>query len=459
MTAFFGADEIWTGNADAFSGESVILAGVWITTGNDYLSEEDFLHSLDELGDLAAACGMEVKGTVTQRLPMPDQALYMRGGKTEELRQTAGELGVQRVIFNDTLSPSQLRNLQRTLDLPVMDRTRLILEIFERRARTREAKLQVELAKLGYLKPRLIGMWETQTRQGGASGAMSSKGEGETQLEIDRRTIDRRLTELKKELKLVSRDRETRKKKRQESRLPLVSLVGYTNAGKSTILNEMLKRWCPEETAGKRQVFEADMLFATLDTTVRKIEAGRGRAFLLSDTVGFIHRLPISLVEAFRSTLEEAKDADLLVQVVDSSDEHCLEHIQVTMDTIRELGASHIPMITVFNKSDRNPSALAYPRRGLREESIEGVRNENIYISAREPESIEFLTDVILEKLEANYVVETLTIPYERGDILSYLMENGTVEILRYGEEGTIVKTHCSLQVTERAAKMLLRGG
>ncbi len=457
MAAFFGADEIWGGSPETFRGEKVILAGVWTTSDGSYLSEDDFTHSLDELGELAAACGMEVTGTVTQRLPVPDQALYVREGKAEEIRKLAEETGADRVIFNDTLSPSQLRNLQRVLKLPAADRTRLILEIFERRARTREAKLQVELAKLGYLKPRLIGLWETQNRQGGASGAMSSKGEGETQLEIDRRTIDHRLTELRKELKLVSREREIQKKRRQESRLPLVSLVGYTNAGKSTILNEMLKRWCSDKTADKRQVFEADMLFATLDTTVRKIETERGRAFLLSDTVGFIHRLPISLVEAFHSTLEEAKDADLLVQVVDSSDEHCQEHVQVTMDTIRELGAAHIPMITVFNKSDLGTSPLGYPRRGMREESIDGVRNENVYISAKDPSSIDFLTDVILEKLEAGYVEETYTIPYERGDILSFLMENGKVEILRYMENGTCIKVHCSPDVTEKADKMLRR--
>lgn len=459
MAAFFGADEIWGGNEGTFRGEKVILAGVWITAGNDYLSEDDFTHSLEELGELAAACGMEAAGTVTQRLPAPDQALYMREGKVREVRQLAEEAGAQRVIFNDTLSPSQLRNLQKVLDLPVADRTRLILEIFERRARTRTAKLQVELAKLGYLKPRLIGLWETQNRQGGASGAMSSRGEGETQLEIDRRTIDHRLTELRRELKLVSREREIQKKKRQGSRLPLVSLVGYTNAGKSTILNEMLKRWCPDETAEKRQVFEADMLFATLDTTVRKIGTERGRAFLLSDTVGFIHRLPISLVEAFHSTLEEVKDADLLVQVVDSSDAHCQEHIQVTMDTIRELGAAHIPMITVFNKSDLGSSPLGYPRRGMREESIDGVRNENVYISAKDPASIGFLTDIILEKVEADYIEQTFTVPYNRGDLLSFLMENGKVEILGYLEHGTCVKVHCSPGVADRAEKLLNRPG
>ncbi len=451
MAAFFGADEIWTRDSESEKGERVILAGVWISKGEEFLSEEDFEHSLDELSELAKACGMEPAGTVTQKLPLPDQSLYVREGKAEEIRLFADELGAERVIFNDTLSPSQLRNLQKVVKLPVTDRTRLILEIFEKRARTREAKLQVELAKLGYLKPRLIGLWETQNRQGGASGSMSSKGEGETQLEIDRRTIDHRLTELRKELKQVSRERETQKKKRKSSRLPLVSLIGYTNAGKSTILNEMIKRWGADEDAEKRKVFEADMLFATLDTTVRKIEPERGRGFLLSDTVGFIHRLPTSLVEAFHSTLEEAKEADLLVQVVDSSDPYCKDHIRVTTETVRELGASHIPMITVYNKSDLKDSSAIYPRRGMREENIDGVQNEIIYISAKEPGSIEMLTQVILEKLEADYLERSYIIPYDKGDVLAFLMGNAKVEILEYLAEGTSVKVRCSEAVARKA--------
>ena len=455
MAAFFGADEIWTRQTGSEQGERVILAGVWITKGDDFFSEEDFEHSLDELGELAKACGMEPVGTVTQKLPLPDQSLYVREGKADEIRIFADELGADRVIFNDTLSPSQLRNLQRVIKLPVTDRTRLILDIFERRARTREAKLQVEVAKLGYLKPRLIGLWETQNRQGGASGSMSSKGEGETQLEIDRRTIDHRLTELRKELKVVSRERETQKKKRKSSRLPLVSLIGYTNAGKSTILNEMIKRWGGEEDPEKRTVFEADMLFATLDTTVRKIEPERGRAFLLSDTVGFIHRLPTSLVEAFHSTLEEAKEADLLVQVVDSSDPYHKDHIGVTRETLHKLGASHIPMITVYNKSDLRDSSGIYPRRGMREENISGVQNEIIYISAKEAGSIELLTEVILEKLEAGYVERTYVIPYDKGDVLAFLMENADTAITGYLPEGTSVSVRCSETVARKAEQRM----
>ena len=496
MAAFFGANDIWSRHDDE-SNEPVILAGVWETgglpagrrnTGADimakemtggagnrgalegYSSEEEFFHSLDELGELAKACRMKPVGRVTQQMARINPGLYVGTGKAEEIRELAEANEARRVIFNDTLSPSQIRNLQKILKLPVMDRTALILEIFERRARTREAKLQVELAKLRYLKPRLIGLWETQNRQGGTSGAMSTKGEGETQLEIDRRTIDHRLTELGRELKVVSRERETQRKKRQGSGLPLVALVGYTNAGKSTIMNAMIDRYIGgeadrpavtetaqplNEKAEARKVFEADMLFATLDTTVRRISVERGREFLLSDTVGFIHKLPTALVEAFKSTLEEVTEADLLLQVVDGSDPHCREHIAVTNETIAELGAGHIPMITVFNKADLVEPPVVYPRSGIRQESAAEFRNENIYISAKQPESVEYLVQAVFEKLDSKKVTRTFVIPYQKGQVVSYLMENGVVLGTEYTGEGTELTVTCEPEIADRADKML----
>ena len=251
MAAFFGANEIWK-TYEGDGREPVILVGVRELDAKEPVSEEEFRHSLSELAELAKACEMNPVDTITQPLAHINTGLYVGAGKADEIRVCAEMFEAERVIFNDTLSPSQIRNLQKLLKLPVMDRTALILEIFERRARTREARLQVELAKLRYLKPRLMG-------------------EGETQLEIDRRTIDHRISELAKELKGVSRERATQRKKRQGSGLPLVSLVGYTNAGKSTIMNAMLAQYssdmAPEGEPDKRQVFEADMLFATLDTT------------------------------------------------------------------------------------------------------------------------------------------------------------------------------------------------
>ncbi len=455
MATFFGADDIWTKRIEGDEKEKVLLVGVWETSGKDYESEKDFLHSLDELSELSEACLLEVAGIITQQLPKVSSALYVGSGKAEEIAEAVENMGAQRVIFNDTLSPSQLRNLQKLLKVPIMDRTRLILEIFERRARTREAKLQVELAKLQYLKPRLIGLWETQNRQGGASGSMSSKGEGETQLEIDRRTIDHRLTELRNELKEVSREREVQRKKRQNSRLPLVALVGYTNAGKSSIMNAMLEKWGDEETQEDRKVFEANMLFATLDTTVRRIEVERGRAFLLSDTVGFIHKLPTALVEAFKSTLEEVKEADLILQVVDSSDEHCRDHIKVTKDTIAELGAGGIPMVTIYNKADLCEGEKNYPRRGLSEGDVAGEKNLNIYISAKEDTSIELLTEVVLERLESGSVTRDFLIPYDKGMVTSFLMENARIEKMEYLGEGTAMTVSCDKAIADKAEKML----
>ena len=457
MAAFFGADDIWSRRNISDEKEPVLLAGVWETSGKAYASEEEFRHSLDELAELAGACLMEVRGTVAQQLPKVNNALYVGSGKAEEIRDLAQIREVRRIIFNDTLSPSQIRNLQKFFKLPVMDRTGLILEIFERRARTREAKLQVELAKLQYLKPRLIGLWETQNRQGGTSGAMSSKGEGETQLEIDRRTVDHRLSELRREIREVSRERETQRSKRRGSGLPLVALIGYTNAGKSTIMNVMLDAWCPETVREDRKVFEADMLFATLDTTIRRIEVERGREFLLSDTVGFIHKLPTALVEAFKSTLEEVKEADLLLQVVDASDPHCRDHIEVTRRTVQELGAGHIPMLTVYNKSDLLEGA-SYPRRGMKESDAGGDHNENVHISARDADSITLLTETILEKLDDGLVVREFLVPYDKGSVTAFLMENARTDSVDYTDSGTFLRVTCPKAVADKAAGMLGMG-
>ena len=458
MADFFGANDIWK-TYDGDDREPVILVGVRETDVEKPVSEEEFRHSLEELAELARACEMNPVDTVTQPLSHINTGLYVGSGKADEIRISAEMFGAERVIFNDTLSPSQIRNLQKILKLPVMDRTALILEIFERRARTREARLQVELAKLRYLKPRLIGMWETQNRQGGASGSMSAKGEGETQLEIDRRTIDHRLSELTKELKGVSRERATQRKKRQGSGLPLVSLVGYTNAGKSTIMNAMLAQYssdaAPEGVPDKRQVFEANMLFATLDTTVRRITVARGQEFLLSDTVGYIHKLPTSLVEAFKSTLEEVTQADLLVQVIDGSDPHCRKHIEVTKRIITEIGAGHIPMITVYNKADLCDPPAAHPVVGAIEQTVDGVNNVNLYLCAKESSSIECLCKTIFDILHAKRTIRTFLIPYDRGSVVSFLMERSVVLQTEYTAEGTKIMVECDKATAEQVEKML----
>ena len=419
--------------------ERVLLAGVDCEDDPDELER-----SMEELAGLARACYMEPVGMITQNMDFINKGLYMGTGKVQELKEAAQMLDAGLIIFNDTLTPSQLRNLQEEINKPVMDRTSLILDIFEKRARTREAKLQVESAKLQYLLPRLVGMHEALTRQGGTSGSMSSRGAGEKKLELDRRRIEHRISELNRELKEISGEREVQRKKRQNSRLPLVALVGYTNAGKSTIMNAMIDRFVQDE---EKKVLEKDMLFATLDTTVRRIDTGNNRDFLLSDTVGFIHKLPHGLVKAFRSTLEEIKDADLLLQVVDCSDAHYREQMATTQETLKELGAGDIPMLIVFNKADKAQNKIAYPR----------VNSEDrIYISAKETGSMELLVKVILDRIYADFVEINLLIPYEKGGIASYFMEEAHVLSVKYGENGTRLCVRCHKADREKYSQYLV---
>lgn len=404
--------------------EQVLLVGV------DTGEEQNFDGSMEELKQLAKACYMEVVGMVTQRMEFVHKALYIGTGKVQEVRDAAQALDAQLILFNDTLTPSQIKNLQDELKTPVIDRTTLILNIFEMRARTREARLQVETAKLQYLLPRLVGMHEALTRQGGTSGSMSSRGAGEKKLELDRRHIEHRISELRKELDAISRERETQRKRREQSRIPLVALVGYTNAGKSTIMNQMVERFVGDE---EKKVLEKDMLFATLDTIIRRINTGNNQDFLLTDTVGFIHKLPHGLVKAFRSTLEEIKGADLLLQVVDVSDPGYQEQMETTKETLRELGAGDIPMLIVFNKSDRLVQNT-YPRTA-------GMNK--IYISARQPESIELLVKEITRRVYADYEEVRLLIPYDKGSIVSYLQENAQILEQTYEPEGTRMRVNC----------------
>ena len=298
-----------------------LLAGVHLNQNND------FEVSMKELHNLVKACDMDPVARVDQNLSCINAAYYIGSGKVGEIREAVETLCVDYVIFNDTLSPSQLKNLQREIDVPVWDRTYLILEIFSRRARTKEAKMQVESARLQYMLPRLMGLRDSLGRQGGASGSLSNKGSGEKQIELDRRKIEGRISELRRELERMEQEREVQRRKRTQGTYPQAALVGYTNAGKSTLLNKLV-----ELSSGKEEkmVMAKDMLFATLDTTVRKISLSGSQDFLLSDTVGFISRLPHSLVKAFRSTLDEIRYADLLLHVVDFSDEHYKEQIEVT---------------------------------------------------------------------------------------------------------------------------------
>lgn len=425
--------------------EKAFLVGVNLNDGEDYQL------SLEELGALAQACDMEVAGVAQQTLPEVHKAFYIGTGKVDEVKELAFECDADVIIFDNSLSPMQLRNLQERLDKPVLDRSTLILDIFAERARTREAKLQVEVARLQYMLPRLVGLHAALSRQGGGSGTLSNKGSGEKKLELDRRVLERRLTELRRELKEVSTERVTQRKRRAGSGMPRVALVGYTNAGKSTLMNAMLDLYGSDEVdLDEKKVMEKDMLFATLDTTVRKIEPENHHTFLLSDTVGFIHKLPHNLVEAFHSTLEEAREADILVQVVDYSDPHYREQITVTNQTLKQLGAEGIPMIYVYNKADLVASDDIPGLAGVGQEHLNEhlpiMSESSIYLSAKERIGMEELIRLIEKKLSGGYKECTLLIPYTDGRAVSYLNEHGVVYETEYLEDGVRLRVNCRVQ-------------
>lgn len=400
-----------------------------LLVGVDTGEEKDFDRSMDELGSLAKACEMQVAGVITQKMEMVNKALYIGSGKVLEVKEFALECEADVVIFDNALSPTQMRNLDKELEKPILDRTTLILDIFASRAKTREAKLQVETARLQYLLPRLVGMHDALSRQGGASGSLSSKGTGEKKLELDRRKIEHRISELRRELKEVAKERNTQRKKRSSSSIPQVALVGYTNAGKSTVMNQLVERYGFSQ---EKKVLEEDMLFATLDTSVRSIETNDNKPFFLVDTVGFIHKLPHGLVQAFRSTLEEVKFADLLVQIVDFSDENYKKHMEVTAQTLKELEAGDIPTITVYNKAEH-----------CNVNSLPKIKGNQIYMSAVNGIGVEELTQMIEEMVYSDNMDAAFLVPYENGAVTSYLMDHATILNQEYRENGVCLHVNC----------------
>ena len=408
-------------------------------------TDEEFETAMTELAELAKTCGIEPVSVSTQKASSPVQATYVGSGKVEEIRLAAEMLGADLVIFDQTLSPMQFRNLGKLLGVEVMDRTGLILRIFAEQARTREARLQVEHARLQYVMPRLAGMWTHFGRQSGSSGSRSNRGIGETQLELDRRQIEHRMAELSRELKAIERERATQREKRLRSDIPKVALVGYTNAGKSTLMNRMLE--LNENPDEGKKVYEEDKLFATLDTTVRKIMPKGRKPILLSDTVGFINELPHSLVKAFRSTLEEVQYADLLLQVIDYSDPHYRECMKVTEETLKEIGAAGIPMICIYNKADKIED-LPFP--------IPAVRMNNMFMSAREGKGITELLDLIEEKFRENSREAGFLLPYADGKALHELQELAEVLSTEYRDDGVFVSARCRKEVISRFEKYRL---
>lgn len=421
--------EILEGNeTPAVSAEKERVVVVGLCVGHDV----QFTHSMEELISLCEACNMEVVAMLTQALPAPHQALYIGTGKVREVVDTCVTLNADTVVFDNALSPSQVRNLSMEIDRDIMDRTSLILEIFNERAKTKEAKLQVELARLQYLLPRLAGMGTALSRQGGGSGSRSNKGAGEKKLELDRRHIEHRIAECRKELELVKKNRITQRKSRQNSAIPQVSLVGYTNAGKSTIMNQLLSCYGNTDIAHNdhKLVLQKDMLFATLETTIRKITPPNKSPFYLSDTVGFIDKLPHNLVDAFRSTLEEACQADLLVQVVDVSDPHYQDHMRVTNETLTELGAGHIPQLIVYNKADKLAQPIALPKIG----------SHQIHMAAGKGIGISDLMELIMSEIYGNLFHAKVLLPYTQGGLNSLMQKEANILRQEYRDGGIFLE-------------------
>lgn len=392
---------------------TAILAGIQL--------REDISYSMEELAGLAEADGVAVAGQMIQSLERPNTATLIGKGKVEELAELCRNMEADMVIFNDELSGVQLRNLEEALEVRVIDRTILILDIFADRAVSREGKLQVELAQLQYRMPRLTGFGRSLSRLGGGIG---TRGPGEKKLETDRRHIAGRIDDIKAELARIGKTRQVQRSGREKSQIPVVALMGYTNSGKSAIMNRLLQLSERED----KTVSSQNMLFATLDTQHRKITLEQGSEFILIDTVGFVSRLPHSLVEAFKSTLEEVRYADLLVRVVDSSYENRDFYMEVTNKVIEQIGAGDKDQIVAYNKMD---IAKSVP--------LDVSGHEAVYLSAKTGENINVLVEKIREKIFGGRVEMTLLIPYQRGDITSYLCENAQIFSMEYEEEGTLL--------------------
>jgi len=398
-----------------------------VLIGVNINNQINFEESMEELENLVNACEMEAVGRADQNMKAVNKATFIGSGKVKEVQLMVDELQADVLVFNNELSPSQLRNLERVFERRILDRTSLILEIFARRARTKEAKLQVEVATLKYMLPRLVGLNEAMDRQYGGVGTIS-RGGGEKKLVLDRRRIEERITELGRELEKVSRERQTQRKKRSISGLPSVALVGYTNAGKSTLMNALMEL---SQRPDNKKVFAKDMLFATLDTSVRKITLPDNKAFLLSDTVGFVSNLPHELVKAFRSTLEEVRNADLLLHVVDVSNPDYRLQIEITGETLKQIGAEGLPTILVYNKADLT---------GMK---IPLVRDNDIYISAGEQIGIQELVRLISEKISGRYIKCRMLIPYDQAKVAAYFNENAHVKETAYESGGILLTMEC----------------
>lgn len=400
--------------------ERVVLVGVW-TEG----SVEDAENSMAELALLAETAGSEVLDAIYQRRQTPDPATYIGRGKTEGLREIVQATGADTVICDGELAPSQLRNLEDRLKVKVVDRTALILDIFAQHAKSKEGQAQVELAQLNYMKQRLRGWGGNLSRQAGgrvAAGAgIGGRGPGETKIETDRRRINTKIAKLRRELRDMKGTRDTKRQERRRHRIPSVSIAGYTNAGKSSLLNRLTD-------AG---VLVEDALFATLDPTTRRTTTSDGRVYTMSDTVGFVRHLPHQLVEAFRSTLEEVADSDLILHVVDGSHPDPEGQISAVREVFAEIGASDVPELVVINKADAaDPMVLARLRQR---------EPHSVVVSARTGEGIADALRTIEGELPRPSVEFRALVPYDRGDLINRLHQHGEIDSMEHTGDGTIV--------------------
>ncbi len=396
--------------------ERCVLVGVDLGPGEWTVDE-----SLDELERLAWTDGADTVGRVTQRLDRPFAKTFLGSGKLSELKEMAETLKADVVIFDDELTPSQQSNIERAvgLDFKVIDRTALILDIFGQHAQTREGKLQVQMAQLKYLYPRLRGMWAHLAKDKTRGGIGSRFGQGESQLEVDRRLIRNRMSTLRRELAKVESNREVQHKQRYESQMFRVALAGYTNAGKSTLLNKLTDA----------QVLTQDLLFATLDPTTRLLGLPGGRQAVLTDTVGFIQKLPTGLVEAFKSTLAEVKGADLILKIADASDPHVSQQLGAVDDVLEEIGASSIAQLVVYNKIDC-----------LEDEDLQALRHRHpdaATVSALAGDGLESLVEAISRIARSRDTTLQVLIPYDRGDLVKRCHEQGTILTQSFDQSGT----------------------
>ncbi len=406
---------IFLENNNGKNKERTLLVGSYME------SEEEFLYSMEELKNLSVSCELDVIGVVTQKLKSITAATYIGTGKVEEIKLFVEANDIEMVVFNDNLSTSQTRNVQEVIGCRVIDRTLLILDIFARRAKTKEAMLQVQIAQLKYILPRISIM------SGDFNERLGTRGPGETKYELDRRKIEKQISLLENELSMMVINRQTQRKRRTKNEVPVVALVGYTNAGKSTLMNTLLEFSMIKNE--DKLVYTDDLLFATLETTTRQIILENKKKFLLTDTVGFVSRLPHQLIKAFRSTLEEITEADLILHVIDLSNQDYMKQLEITEKVLREIGVEGIPIVHVYNKIDKFESLNV---------------GEGIFISADKKINIDDLINEVSKALFRNYKTVKMLIPYTSGFIFNFLKENAYVIRETYLDEGISIEVELS---------------